>query len=114
MRYIVLVILIIAVLGCSFENNVYVAFIWSDGEKPDSFSSNIPNVPDDIDSIAIGGNILTFPGTYTLSYSYISPVSSQSFTFTLEENSTVLGREDKHYHIYLKQFTTPYILEYPY
>ncbi len=113
-RICTLVFIIIVLVGCTFESNLYVAFMWSDGEKPDStFSSNIPNVPDDIDSIAYGGNFLTFPGTYSLSYSYISG-ETKSFSFTLEEDTAVLGREFRYYHIYLTQDTEPYMLKYPY
>ena len=105
--------MIIAILGCSFESNLYIAFFWSDSEKPDSFSSNIPNVPVDIDSIARGGDIITFPGTYTLEYSYTT-LEAYTLPFTLEEDAAFLGRENTYYHIYLRKNTEPYILKYPY
>ncbi len=115
MKYISLVLMIIALLGCSFESNLYIAFFWSNSEKPDStFLHDIPNVPDDIDSIARGGEFLTFPGTYTLSYSYSSGQEYNNFSFTLEEDAAFLGREFRHYHVYLTKYTKPYVLEYPY
>ncbi len=114
MKYISIVFIIIAILGCSFESNLYIAFFWSDSEKPDAtFLHNIPNVTDDIDTIVWGGEFLTFPGTYTLSYSYSSG-PAYNFSFTLEEDAALLGREFRHYHVYMTKYTEPYILEYPY
>ena len=102
-----------AISGCNFESRVNIALIWKETEIPDSFSSDIPNYPDELSDILNGHYCLTLPGTYSLQYNYISG-ESYSLSFTLEDESAVLGRENMYYDVYILKYEEPYIVRYPY
>jgi hypothetical protein len=98
--------------GCDLSGRVYIAFFWAESETPDAFTCSAPNVPA-FAAIARGRYYETIAGRYDLQYSYTTRVITQSLTFGLEADSTMLGQENAYYHATLHKSSPPTVEPFP-
>ncbi len=98
--------------GCTIPGRIYIAFLWTDSEAPDTFTCDVPSVPS-LASLVRGRYYLTVPGQYTLQYTYASPPATWNLSFILSVDSTVMGQESAYYHATLRKTAAPTVEPYP-
>ena len=112
----VVICLLIVLTGCSFPGKLYLSFSWpADDHIPDaSYSCDAPGAPEDIAELIEykGIYISTYPGTYTITYSYLD-TTTRTLDFTLEYNTTLLGKENAIYDIIIRKDSNPLLYEVP-
>jgi hypothetical protein len=101
--------------GCSLPGNVYLCFSWvTDRDIPDlTFTCEAPNIPDDINDIGKGGYYYTSHGNFTVTYNYTDDTTMRTLSITLEQKTTILGKENAYYDFIISRDNAPVCYEVP-
>jgi len=102
----------LALGACDLSGRVYIAFFWAETDPLTQFTCDAPNVPG-LTTIVNGRYYETIAGSYTLSYSYATPIVPRTLSFVLTSEGTLLGQENVYYHAVLHKVTPPTVDPYP-
>lgn len=105
--------LILLSAGCAIPGKTFVSIIWREGDKPDAgFLISATAIPSDIDQVDNGVFYQVAPGTYNLIYAYSSG-QMYNWSFTIEADAPILGKEYAYYDIWLHRGSVPTMYKFP-